>query len=126
MESSVVSTRLITNANHLFILGSKDLDVRKIQISSLTAKTTSLKPVGTGMQDINGDSYFDLVLRFENIPPNASVEISGSLYDGTRFTASANPSSRQTNAINPNPTPSTTTQQPFPQRKRGGCCFKRL
>ncbi|HBI04876.1 MAG TPA: hypothetical protein DDY49_12705 [Paenibacillaceae bacterium] len=121
MASSTLTTQIIKQSNYVFILGSKELDVKKIRIDSLMCNSIAVKPLGTGYQDMNGDNQYDLILRFSTVPTNLTNEIKGKLYDGTPFIATTTllphqKTQQQTKFI---------SKPPFPQRRRGGCCGKR-
>jgi hypothetical protein len=119
MESSVITTKMIKQSNFVFILGSKELDVKKIRLDSLTSNSIAVRPLGTGYQDINSDNLYDLVLRFPSHPANITEEIRGKLFDGTPFIATIKDVPLQTTQQ------SFISKPPFPQRRRGGCCGKR-
>lgn len=120
MEAPIITTKIIKQTNYVFILGSKELDVKKIRIDSLMSNAIALKPLGVGFQDMNGDNKHDLVLRFSSPPTHVGEEINGKLFDGTPFIAKLN--------VSPNQGVQQTkfiSKPPFPQRRRGGCCGKR-
>jgi hypothetical protein len=122
MESPTITTQIIKQANYVFILGSKELDVKKIRIDSLMCNSIALKPLGTGYQDMNGDNQYDLILRFSSIPTFITEEIKGKLFDGTPFVATTKSSSPQSQGTKQT---KFASKPPFPQRRKGGCCGKR-
>lgn len=92
MQPSFILARLIIKSGYLVILGSQQLDVRRIRQDTLRTAGQSFKPSSTGMQDINQDGYPDLLLRFDSIPLNHQIiEIKGILHDGRPFIAKSGP-----------------------------------
>lgn len=103
MQPSFMLAKLIIKSGYLVILGSQQLDVRLIRQDTLRTTGQAFKPSSTGIQDINQDSYPDLLLRFDSIPLiHQIIEIKGILHDGRPFVAKSAPLEQsQTAGINP-------------------------